>query len=194
MKKIILFSLQLWLLLFSQSCDVNEPENQNETIAFSLSVGNKYSFRHSSHIIGSPNFASWFTSKRILSDTLVNGTQYFVFDNGLKLRADEKIVYSLNSGSENIYFSFNTNVGDTITFESNRYLLKEIRTSNNFFGESHLLYTLSNEAFSPDSIVRYSFILKFGLVDFNRHYSNIINSFYLDGAIIKDVGYGRLKN
>ena len=194
MKKIILFSLLLWLLLFSQSCDVNEPEKQNETIAFSLSVGNKYSFKHSSQIIGSPNVATWFTSKRILSDTLINGTQYFVFDNGSKLRADEKTVYSYEDGLENIYFTFNSNVGDTITFESNKYLLKEIRTSNDFFGESHLLYTLSNEAFSPDSIVQNSFIRKFGLVDFNRRYSNIIYSFFLDGVILNNNGYGRLKN
>ena len=87
------------------------------TSAFSLAVGNRYSFRHSSQIIGSPNVSTWFTSNQILSDTLVNGKQYFVFDDGMKLRADEKTVYQLENGSEIVYFSFNVSVGDTVVFE-----------------------------------------------------------------------------
>ncbi len=131
MKKLKLFSLFVFLLILN-SCDVNDTENQEVTSAFSLAIGNKYSFKHSSRIIGSPNVSTWFTSQQILSDTMVNGKQYFVFDDEMKLRADEKIVYQLVNGSEIIYFSFNVNVGDTLVFENGNYTLKEIRTSNDF--------------------------------------------------------------
>jgi len=176
------------------SCDVNDTENQEIASVFSLAVGNKYSFKHSSQIIGSPNVSTWFTSKQILSDTLINGKEYFVFDDGMKLRSDAKIVYQLVNESEIIYFSFNVNVGDTVVFENGDYILNEIRTSNDFFGESFLLYTISNEIFSSDSVIQYSLSKKFGVVDYNRNYSNTITNFYMDGAIIKNIGYGRLKN
>ncbi len=194
MKRSFLFSLIFIGLLSLYSCDVNDTENQNDSLAFSLAVGNKYSFSHSSRIIGSPNVATWFTSQQILSDTMVNGKQYFVFDDGKKLRSDENTVYQLVNSSDIIYFSFNTNVGDTVLFEDNYYALKEIRTSNDFFGESLLLYTISNEIFSPDSVMQYSFSKKFGVVSYNRNHSNTRTTFYLDGAIIINVGYGRLKN
>ena len=71
--------------------------------------------------------------------------------------------------------------------------LKEIRTTSDFFGESLSLYTISNAIFSPDSVVQYSFSKKFGVLDYNRTYSNTITNFYLDGAIIENTGYGRLK-
>lgn len=190
LKFFVMFSLTLILM----SCDVNDTENQEVTSAFSLAVGNKYSFSHSSRIIGSPNVSTWFTSKQILSDTLVNGRQYYVFDDGMLLRSDEKTVYQLLNGSEIIYFSFNVSVGDTVTFENGDYTLKEIRTTSDFFGERLSLYTISNAIFSPDSVVQYSFSKKFGVVDYNRTYSNTITNFYLDGAIIKNTGYGRLKN
>lgn len=193
MKKLKLFSLFIFLLTLG-SCDVNDTENQEVTSAFSLAVGNRYSFNHSSQIIGSPNVSTWFTSNQIVSDTLVNEKQYFVFDDGMILRADEKTVYQLINGSEIIYFSFNVNVGDTVLFENSDYTLKEIRTSNDFFGESLALYTISNAIFRPDSVVQYSFSKKFGVVDYNSTYSNRRTNFYLDGAIIKNIGYGRLKN
>ena len=193
MKKLKLFSL--FILLFALgSCDVNDTENQEVTSAFSLSIGNKYSFNHSSQIVGSPNVATWFTSKQIISDTLVNGKQYFIFNDGMLLRADEKVVYQLINGAEIIYFSFNVSVGDTVAFEEATYTLKEIRTTNDFFGERLSLYTISNAIFSPDSVVQYSFSNKFGILDYNRTYSNTTSNFYLDGAIIKNIGYGRLKN
>lgn len=192
MKKLKFLLLSVGLLILT-SCDVNDTENQDVYSAFSLAVGNKYSFKHSSQTIGSPNVATWFTSRQILSDTLVNGEKYFVFDDGMKLRSNQDIVYQLVNGSEIVYFSFNTNVGDTILFENNNYTLKEIRTSNDFFGESLLLYTISNEIFTPDSVVQYSFSKKFGVLDYNRNYSNTITNFYLDGAVIENIGYGRLK-
>ncbi|HSW55647.1 MAG TPA: hypothetical protein VLH59_11220 [Ignavibacteriaceae bacterium] len=193
MKKLKIFILFVVILILS-SCDVNDTENQKITSAFSLAVGNKYCFRHSSQIIGSPNVTSWFTSKQILSDTLIDSKQYFVFDDGTKLRSDKNIVYQFVNGLEIVYFSFNVNVGDIILFENNNYSLKEIRTSNDFFGESLSLYTISNEIFNPDSTVQYSFSKKFGVVDYNRNHSNTITNFYLDGAVIKNLGYGRLKN
>jgi len=84
MKKLSFFFILagVWIL---NSCDVNDTENQDVSSAFSLAVGNNYSFKHSSQIIGSSNVATWFTSEQILSDTLVNGEQYFVFDDGMKL-------------------------------------------------------------------------------------------------------------
>ncbi len=193
MKKLKLVSLFIFSLVLS-ACDVNDTENQEVTSAFSLAVGNKYSFRHSSQIIGSPNVSTWFTSAQIVSDTLANGKQYFVFDDGMILRANEKTVYQLVNGSEIIYFSFNVSVGDTVVFKNGDYTLKEIRTTNDFFGESLSLYTISNAIFSPDSVVQYSFSKKFGVLDYNRNHSNTITNFYLDGAIIKNIGYGRLKN
>jgi len=193
MNKYKLVSIFIFSLILS-SCDVNGTENQEVTSAFSLAVGNKYSFKHSSQIIGSPNVSTWFTSKQILSDTLVNGKQYFVFNDGMKLRADEKIIYQLVNGSEIIYFSFNANIGDTIVFENSDYVLKEIRTTKDFFGESLSLYTISNAIFSSDSVVQYSFSKKFGVVDYNRTHSNNVTNFYCDGAIIKNIGYGSLKN
>jgi len=193
MKRLNFFSLFVVIMILN-SCDVNDTENQEIASVFSLAVGNKYSFKHSSQIIGSPNVSSWFTSKQILSDTLINGKEYFVFDDGMKLRSDAKIVYQLVNESEIIYFSFNVNVGDTVVFENGDYILNEIRTSNDFFGESFLLYTISNEIFSSDSVIQYSLSKKFGVVDYNRNYSNTITNFYMDGAIIKNIGYGRLKN
>ena len=194
MKKIILFSILFLQLFIIQSCDVNESDKIIDETPFTLSVGNKYSFSHSTRVINDPNSTSWFTSDQIIKDTLANGMKYFVFDNGLKLRADDKIVYSLVNNSDKIYFSFNSSVGDTILFDNHNYTLKKFRTSNDFFGESLLLYTISNEIFAADSIIQYSFSKKFGVVDYSLHYVNTINSFYLDGAVLNNVAYGRLKN
>ena len=194
MKKLILYSFLFLQLFLIQACDVNESNKIIDPTPFSLSVGNKYHFSHSTRVINDPNSTSWFTSDEIIKDTLANGMKYYVFADGLKLRADEKIVYSLLNDSDKIYFSFNSNIGDTILFENHFYTLKEIRTSNDFFGESLILYTISNEIFSPDSIIQYSISKKFGIVDFSLGYVNTIKSFYLDGAIINNIAYGRLKN
>ena len=51
MKKLKFLLLSVGLLILT-SCDVNDTENQDVYSAFSLTVGNKYSFKHSSQTIG----------------------------------------------------------------------------------------------------------------------------------------------
>jgi len=188
--KVLKISFLLSFLILS-SCNVNNPMDLELDPAFSLAVGNKYIFDNSGYTIGSPYLANYFTYKLIISDTIANGKQYFVFDDGMMLRSERNTVYQLLNGSERIYFSFDVEVGDIVIFEGLPYLVKEIETRD-IFDQRTKVITIIHANFSPDSRIQYSFARKFGLLSYHHINSNSVLNSNLMGAIINGTVYGRI--
>jgi len=134
---------------------------------------------------------SWFTYKNIISDTVINDYTYFKIDDGNLIRSGDNTIYSYDDSKESIYFNFNVKVGDVVSFENRDLKVTELKIEN-IFGENVQKITVSNQFSSSDTLISYSFTKKYGIYSSLFKISGSSSRYYLAGAIIDSVAFGRL--
>ncbi len=104
-----------------------------QNVAMHLAVGNEFNYDWSSMHLTDYDIYSGFNSMsiwRITSDTVFAGKKYFIFnDTNFFLRSDSSTIYIYQNGKEEVYFTFNVDVGDSIFFRNSIYEVSDKDTA-----------------------------------------------------------------
>ena len=206
MKKYKSIIIILLFISFSQFCEknqnpltINETENTiNEPASIiSLQVGNKYNYYWS---IGSfkLQYGDHGEHKNmIISDTIINGKKYFMFDRGTFrfdegkfVRIEEKKVIHWDDNQDKVLYDFSVSIGDTVYYGSYVLTVDSIDSAEMYYNVPKELTVFSSSIIDSTHSLYYSYCTKFGFRDFTEISGDLISSVSLFGCILDNEIYG----
>ncbi len=189
--RVVLICTLSALLCSCQSDTAVEPSNlhTDSSPIVNISAGNTYTIHYFN--FSGVAVVDWYQTKSILRDTIIAGNKYGVFSTGEILRSTSSAVLQWNGSSENVFYRFDVQAGDTVTYQGRILMVTSIVFDTVFVGTQKIIEA-SNSGLNPDTLVAITYAAKFGLLMTRKSVAGRTWSSSLSGAKIDTVKYGSL--
>jgi hypothetical protein len=152
------------------------------SVSIQLAVGNTYIWRYT-RFYNNGSFSSWQQTLRIVADSVIAGSHYFVFNSGEKLRALPDTIASFISGSPAIWYRFDVQAGDRVPFLGDQMVVTLVDSAV-VFGDTVKVISVQADSGSHGAFDTGSYAAKFGLVSLRSSDSTSVTLGSLIGAVL----------